>query len=525
MRNLAAASLDWMLDNPVINKELRGRMRGPRAYWMMLGYLVILSIAMLITYYAWRQQQGYGAASFTVGRTFFRIIFYVQATLVSLITPALTSGSISVEREQRTYDMMRCTNLRPSSIVGGKLFSAISFVALLLVCSIPLISVCFLVGGVSPDEVLATYAMLIVDGVLFGAIGIAWSTCAANTAGATALSYLSVFVYFLLTVVPATSAQVQSGVTTPLTALNPVGAATAAVTMEHYYGFVIPAWVTGVVLNGLFAVLLCAIAVNRMDDYPWKRAAGVRAAAFARAAAVLFFLDGAWVSHAFPAYTASTEAFGIIFTGMLVLMCVLPSLVTGDPSSELEHGLPISPPIVGPVRAFREATSRSSLMICALFTAFVTAITLVSINMGAAGMAMAGGGSSMDIGACRTATVGLYAGLTAAMFGVGWLLSSLMRSRWGAMILVFVIVALASIVPMVTFSGVTAGIQRNWLYMSMPWSIATLDPTDNSYTQAGLLLYGTVPSWLVTSTVYALIGCLCFAIASTARRKLARNYQ
>src|SRR3569833_2108489 len=325
MRNLAVASLDWVLDNPVINKELRGRMRGPRAYWMMLVYLLILSIAMLIAYYTWRQHDAYGGTpSFTVGRNFFRILFYVQATLVSLLTPALTSGAISVEREQRTYEMMRCTNLRPAAVVAGKLFSAVSFITLLLICSIPLVAVCFLVGGVSPDEVISTYAMLIVDGVLFGAIGLAWSTCAANTAAAPSLSYVSVFIYFLVTAPFAMAAQsTVPGNVPPMTALNPIGAVTSAATIEHYFGFKLAAWVTGMIVNGLLTLLMCAIAANRMADYPWSHAAGVRISAFLWAGAVLFFMDGAWVANAFQSMTGPTLGFGIITTGLVALLLFL----------------------------------------------------------------------------------------------------------------------------------------------------------------------------------------------------------
>ena len=98
----------WTFDNPVIAKELRGRMRGPRAYWMLLGYLLLLSVAMLLSYYAWWRdhasalQTGSIAGSFTAGREFYMILFVVQACLVALIAPALTSGAISIEREQRT---------------------------------------------------------------------------------------------------------------------------------------------------------------------------------------------------------------------------------------------------------------------------------------------------------------------------------------------------------------------------------------------------------------------------------------
>jgi ABC-2 type transport system permease protein len=149
----------WTLDNPVITKELRGRMRGARTYWLLFGYLLLLSLILFFSYLGWWNSHsnamdvGGASAGFTVGRTFFKTLFYSQAVMIALITPALTAGAISIEREQRTYEMLRGTVLRPGSIVWGKLASSVSFVALLLTSSLPLLSLCFLLGGVSPGEV------------------------------------------------------------------------------------------------------------------------------------------------------------------------------------------------------------------------------------------------------------------------------------------------------------------------------------------------------------------------------------
>ena len=48
-----ALILRLLPDNPVLTKELRVRMRGARAYWILLGYLGFLSLVMLTQYWAW----------------------------------------------------------------------------------------------------------------------------------------------------------------------------------------------------------------------------------------------------------------------------------------------------------------------------------------------------------------------------------------------------------------------------------------------------------------------------------------
>src|SRR5947209_20244985 len=148
-------------DNPVLTKELRVRMRGTRAYWILTGYLAFLSFMLFVQYTSWwntAQARGGGfSLSSKIGQQFFTWIFFTQLFLVAFITPAVTSGAITIEKEQRTMEMLEMTRLSRGSIVAGKLFSAVSFVSLLLISSLPITSICFFLGGVSPEQVLLRY--------------------------------------------------------------------------------------------------------------------------------------------------------------------------------------------------------------------------------------------------------------------------------------------------------------------------------------------------------------------------------
>lgn len=508
MKKLAAASIGWLMDNPVITKELRGRMRGPRAYWVMLAYLLMLATAMTIAYYAWRQSED-STASFTIARTFFEVLFYVQASLVTLITPALTSGAISIEREQRTFEMMRCTTLRPASIILGKLTSSISFVTLLLVCSLPMVSICFLLGGVSPEEVLAAYAMLICDALLFGAIGIVWSTCAANTAAATALAYVSLFVYFVLTFTTAVDAQLPYA-NSVLSALNPIGAVSAASHMERYFGFSVAAWIPAVLVSVLLTVLLCAVAVNRMEDYPWFRAAPVRLFTFLWAGVVLYFIDGSIVAGS----GSSDRPAMIGLTGLIALMLVLPSLATGDPISEAEHGLTTGPPVLSPIVALREASMRTSPMISLMFGVVVAAVSIGTVS------GVVPHSAAVDLSICA-----LFVGLIAGACGVGALLSKALRNRWGAMVVIYVLLAFGSIVPLIVHSATENGLvahanaQNNWLYFSPVASIIALDDKGSGHFFSGAVFDGHAQPWPVTSLLYLAIGVICYLASRAMRTK------
>lgn len=528
MRKLDAASLGWMLDNPVITKELRGRMRGSRAYWMLLGYLLLLSIAMLLTYYSWRQNNGGfngSPASFTVGRNFFRILFYVQAALVTLITPALTSGAISIEREQRTFEMMRCTTLRPAAIVIGKLASSVSFIVLMLICSLPLVSICFLLGGVAPDEVVSAYAMLICDGLLFGAIGIAWSTCAANTAASTALAYLTVFAYFLLTCLTAVASQAPnaSGVI-PLTALNPIGAATCASQTEHYFSVSVPAWVPGLAINGLLTVLLCAVGMNRMEDYPWRRAAWVRASALAFVGVLLFFVEGGVIGIPYPAPGYPWRAMTAAYIGLAAILLFVAPFSTGDVVSEREHGLPSMPPTLNPIAGIREASMRTSVIHPILMTAVIAAVTFLTARTTSFVWSNGWTGYLWNTAGFAKAVLCVFISTALAIVGLGALYSAVLRNRWGAMILVYLTVLFAAIVPFIAYASYrdTAGLiydytPCNWLYASPLAALSSMVNSQPADIYPHLRFSRVMQPWVVTSLIYSAVGLATLYIGTRLR--------
>ena len=43
------AMLSALFDNPVITKELRGRMRGTRTYWLLFSYVLVLSLILFFS--------------------------------------------------------------------------------------------------------------------------------------------------------------------------------------------------------------------------------------------------------------------------------------------------------------------------------------------------------------------------------------------------------------------------------------------------------------------------------------------
>ena len=59
------------------------------------------------------------------------LVVLLEFLLLLFITPSLTAGAISSERERETIDLMLTTQMKPSEIVSGKLMSNLSFIIVL----------------------------------------------------------------------------------------------------------------------------------------------------------------------------------------------------------------------------------------------------------------------------------------------------------------------------------------------------------------------------------------------------------
>jgi ABC-type transport system involved in multi-copper enzyme maturation permease subunit len=184
--------LHGLTDNPVILKELRGRMRGARAFVVMTIYLLLLGAFTALVYVAVAESTLTVGAQVNVGeigRTLFTGVVGIEMMLVAFIAPAFTAGAISGEREHQTYDLLRTTLLAPSRLVLGKLLSALLYVLLLLLAAIPLQSIAFFFGGVAETEVILAFLILFMTALLFCTMGIYFSSRTKRTMSASVLTY------------------------------------------------------------------------------------------------------------------------------------------------------------------------------------------------------------------------------------------------------------------------------------------------------------------------------------------------
>jgi len=180
-------------------KELRGRMRGRRAFVILTIYLLLLGgFAWMVELIMERSvSTGFGSSTYagaTIGQGIFAALLMLEMLQVAFLAPSATAGAISLEREKQTLELLVVTPISSIAIVLGKLLSALVYVWLLIAASIPLTAVVFVYGGVAPDDVLRGYIVLVVTALGLGSFGLFCSSLVKRTQAATAITIFGVLV-------------------------------------------------------------------------------------------------------------------------------------------------------------------------------------------------------------------------------------------------------------------------------------------------------------------------------------------
>lgn len=182
-------------------KELRGRMRGRRAFVVLTVYLLLVCGLVAVLYAGFALGSNNRSTQMAAtGKSIFVSILTMQSFLAVFLSPAFTAASITSEKERQTYDLLRTTLLSPRALITGKLVSALSYIFLLILATVPLQSLAFLLGGVAFIELFVSQLLLFISALAFGLLGLFLSSLMRTTVAATVSSYA--LVLFLVVGIP-----------------------------------------------------------------------------------------------------------------------------------------------------------------------------------------------------------------------------------------------------------------------------------------------------------------------------------
>ena len=211
-----------LLANPVLVKEIKLRFRSVKSFTGLLFYLLVMSIFVFGFIFLTTSLTGNGFFRPDESFLLFSMMTYIQLGLILFITPGLTAGTVSSEREKQTLNILLTTAQTSFQIILGKLTSSIAFLLLLVVSGLPIYSMVFLYGGVSPGQIAVIFLFYFLTLLAIGSIGVMYSTLLRKTivsmiaTYSTMIFFTAVTGFFLIISVSISSASLLSGEVSPL---------------------------------------------------------------------------------------------------------------------------------------------------------------------------------------------------------------------------------------------------------------------------------------------------------------------
>lgn len=281
----------------LLTKEMRIRMRRERTIWVVVAYILLMGLL------GWLVISSSGRSASTVvnnwssiGYLLYTLLLMIQIFLILFITPAFTATTINGEKERQTFDLLLCSRLSPFSLIGGKLLAGMMNALLLIAASLPVFSLVFFFGGVSPEQALQALAVSIVTALIAATLGVFCSAIFQRPAASTAVTYMLVLLWLILPLIITAMAPVPPPVQTnpaqpvpePAPQLflmwNPIVALMTTFSSPYYLGFPrgnyvvgslnFAAWQGYILLNIIVTALLflCSVWFVKPRHVNWQRA-------------------------------------------------------------------------------------------------------------------------------------------------------------------------------------------------------------------------------------------------------------
>ena len=154
-----------MKNNPVYKREMLVRSRSFRIPLIIMIFNGILAlVALLNMYQSIAQVKVSGSVTYENFLQLYTFVAALEFMMLMFIMPALTSASISGERERHTLELMFTTKIRPVDIVIGKLASAFTHLMILVLT--------FIYGSISSQDLFLLLFSYVTVALYCGSLGI-----------------------------------------------------------------------------------------------------------------------------------------------------------------------------------------------------------------------------------------------------------------------------------------------------------------------------------------------------------------
>ena len=523
VKNLVTESV---VDNPVVTREFRTRMRGSKAFMVMGGYVLFIAGIQFIAYVNLWSERASGANSGlmlvdrNVGMELFLYLSWTQAILLSLIIPSLTFSSLTQEIERKTMEMLALTRLTPGKIVVGKQLAGFLYALVLLICSVPLAGMCLMFGGISPAEIGLWYLVLAAWCFLLTCLGVFWSSLFTKTAAAALFAYGTTVVYFLatlpfgvITVAPFFGPSSNAHV---LGALNPGWAAYTVALSGEVCGVKVPLWIAAVGLHVLLGALLLLIASAHVKHHRAERTLSIRILLMIVTAVPVWLLVGNLNAMGGPPSSAQSmlDLIGVVsglilgFVGLFVCSVATGEVRRKPGQSVLAYALSVRKVFKGDLGG---AITFMLVWTASTYAAFAGTFVWLMKSQATA-IPVEVWRSLWQVGVSLLAIV-----MGIAALGVLASCCVKQRRNAAALVLLFLILIFSGYLVVLAYyvDGISNANKPLWQLAAF-WPMTPILASTGGWRHMPRLWWSSGDSWIVSSLAYVGIAALCLALATRA---------
>jgi len=194
-----------LITNPMIVKELLQRLRERRAWLLPTLYLLVVAGTASFAFYGATDLDMGGnrgeIQGADIGEVLFLTVIVTQMVVLLLMAPVFSAGSLTIEKEQRTFAGLLTSLLTAPQIWWGKFVAALLYLLLLLFSALPLLSLSLAFGGVDPVQLLKAVGSTILVLASICTVGLWCSSMFRRSVHSTAAAYGFVLVLSIVTAV------------------------------------------------------------------------------------------------------------------------------------------------------------------------------------------------------------------------------------------------------------------------------------------------------------------------------------
>ena len=182
------------MNNPIIQRELIGMLRTRRSLALLVTVPAVVSMMVLLRW----PSDGQADMTGKQAKQVLQLFGYGMMVALMLLSPVFPATTVVREKISGTLALLLNSPMSAFSIFTGKLFGVLGFILLMILLSLPAGMACFTMSGVSIEQVIKVYALLVLMSVQYATLSLLVSSYSNKTDAALRWTFFFVLLLVLI---------------------------------------------------------------------------------------------------------------------------------------------------------------------------------------------------------------------------------------------------------------------------------------------------------------------------------------